>query len=200
MARKKPGPTAKRGRPRGIRIQGEHGCKTCQHPEVPRINFLLAAGGDKSALSAQFGVPRTSLAYHYDAHITDRYKRIIGASRLESFEALLTKAAEGEAESLDILQLLIRGHMQGWALALEVGATKDMALHSVRILAASELRSKIMRELTGTPTIQVNNFLTQDAAQLVQILEHHPEAADAVLRWHMQRTNTRVIEHASAAD
>jgi hypothetical protein len=62
------------------------------------------------------------------------------------------------------------------------------------------LRSKIMRELTGTPTIQVNNFLTQDAAQLVQILEHHPEAADAVLRWHMQRTNTRVIEHASAAD
>jgi hypothetical protein len=170
---------------------------------VPRINFLLAAGGDKSAIAAQFGVPRSSLAYHYDAHITSRYKRIIGASRLESFEALLTKAAEGDAESLDILELLIRGHTQGWAMALETGATKDMALHSVRILAATELRSKITRELTGTPTIQVNTFLTHDAAQLVQVLERYPEAAQAVVEWHQRRTNTRVIEHiehASAAD
>jgi hypothetical protein len=101
------------------------------------------------------------------------------------------------------LELLIRGHTQGWAMALETGATKDMALHSVRILAATELRSKITRELTGTPTIQVNTLLTHDAAQLVQILENHPEAAEAVLRWHQQHTSTRVIEHvehAGAAD
>jgi diketogulonate reductase-like aldo/keto reductase len=81
-----------------------------------------------------------------------------------------------------------------------------MSLHTGRILQATELRAKITRELTGTPTIQLNTFLTRDAAQLVQILENHPEAAEAVIRWHMQRTNTRVIEHsehpghASAAD
>jgi hypothetical protein len=127
---------------------------------------------------------------------------MIGASRLESFEELLTTAAEGDAESLDILNLLIRGHMQAWALGLDSGDTKGMSLHTVRILQATELRAKITRELTGTPTIQMNTFLTHDAAQLVQVLEHYPEAAEAVLKWHTQRTNTRVreIEHAAAAD
>jgi hypothetical protein len=197
MARRKPGPKAKSGRPRGIRIQGEHGCRTCQHPERPRIDYLLAAGGDRTAIAAQFGL--VSLAYHFHHHITDRYKRMIGASRLESFEALLTKAAEGDAESLDILELVIRGHMQGWALGLESNDAKTMSLHTGRILQATELRAKITRELTGTPTLQINNFMTHDAAQLVQILENHPEAAEAVLRWHQQRTNTRVIEHVEHA-
>jgi hypothetical protein len=201
--RQKPGPKARAGRPRGLRVQGEHGCRTCQHPECARINFLLASGGDRSAVARQFDLPYTSVLHHHTKHVSARYKRIIGANRLDSFEALLTKAAEGDAESLDILALLVRGHVQGWALALESNSTKDMALHSGRILAATELRAKITRELTGTPTIQLNTFLTHDAAQLVQILEHHPEAADAVLRWHQQRTNTRVIEHtehAAAAD
>jgi hypothetical protein len=191
----KPGPKGKRGRPRGIRIQGEHGCRTCQHPEVPRINFLCASGGDKSAIASQFGLPYSSVLYHHSRHITARYKKIIGASRVESFEALLTKAAEGDAESLDILQLVIRGHTRGWALGLESNDAKAMSLHAAKILQATELRAKITRELIGTPTVQINQYLTNDAAQLVQVLENHPEAADAVLRWHQQRTNTRVIEH-----
>jgi hypothetical protein len=197
--RAKPGPKARAGRPRGLRVQGMFGCKTCQHPERARIDYLCASNGDKSAIAAQFGLSYSSVMHHHRVHVSERYKKIIGATRLDSFEALLTRAAEGDAESLDILNLLIRGHMQGWAVALESNSTKDMALHSVRILAATELRSKINRELVGTPTIQVNTFLTHDAAQLVQILEHHPEAADAVLRWHQQRTNTRVIEHAEHA-
>jgi hypothetical protein len=120
----KPGPKGKRGRPRGIRIQGEYGCKVCQHPEVPRINFLLASGGIRTAIAAQFGLSIGSITHHHQHHITARYKRIIGASRIESFEDLLTKAAEGDAESLDILQLVIRGHMQGWALSLETNAPR----------------------------------------------------------------------------
>jgi hypothetical protein len=97
------------------------------------------------------------------------------------------------------LELLIRGHTQAWALGLESNDAKTMSLHTGRILQATELRAKITHELTGTPTIQVNTFLTHDAAQLVQVLEHYPEAAEAVLRWHSQRTNTRVIEHVEHA-
>jgi hypothetical protein len=197
--REKPGPPGKRGRPRGIRIQGEFGCKVCQHPEAPRINFLLASGGIRTAIAAQFGVTIGSVTHHYNSHITARYKRIVGATRIESFEVLLTKAAEGDGESLDILQLLIRGHMQGWALSLETNDAKMMALHAGKILQASELRAKITRELTGTPTIQVNTFLTHDAAQLVDVLESFPDAAQAVLDWHRRRTNTRVIEHTEHA-
>jgi hypothetical protein len=203
MAKRKPGPNAKRGRPRGIRIQGEYGCKVCQHLELPRINFLLASGGVRTAIAAQFGLSIGSITHHHQSHITARYKRIIGASRLDSFEELLTKAAAGDAESLDILQLIIRGHMQGWALGLESNDAHTMSLHTGRILQATELRAKITRELTGTPTIQLNTFLTHDAAMLVQVLEKHPEAAQAVIDWHQQRTNTRVIEHsehASASD
>jgi hypothetical protein len=195
----KPGPKGKRGRPRGIHIQGEYGCKTCQHPELSRINFLLASGGVRRAIAAQFGLTITSITHHHRTHITARYKRIIGASRIECFEELLNKAAEGDTETLDILALLVRGHAQGWALGLETNDAKTMSLHSARILQASELRAKITRELTGTPTIQLNTFLTHDAAMLVQVLEKHPEAAQAVIDWHQQRTNTRVIEHTEHA-
>jgi hypothetical protein len=197
MRRKKPGPDARSGRPRGLRVQGEHGCKTCAHPERPRIDFLLASGGDKGAIAAQFGL--SSVAYHYAAHITDRYKRIIGASRLESFEDLLTKAAEGDGETLDILALLVRGHTQGWALGLESNDAKTMSLHTGRILEATQLRARITRELTGTPTIQVNTFLTHDAAELVRVLERFPDAAQAVVEWHQRRSNTRVIEYTEHA-
>jgi hypothetical protein len=201
--RGKRGPKAKSGRPHGLRVQGEHGCKTCQHPECARINFLCASGGDKKAIAAQFGLSYRSVQHHDRAHISSRYKRIIGASRLESFEALLTKAAEGGAETLDVLDLLVRGHSQMWSLALDSGSAPAMVQHANKILAATELRAKVTRELVPGPTVQVNNYLLHDAAQLVQILENHPEAADAVLRWHQQRTNTRVIEHtehAAAAD
>jgi hypothetical protein len=198
MARKKPGPAPKprpRGRQRGIRIQGEYGCKTCQHPECARINFLVASGGDKTAIATQFGVSRRSLVLHYASHVTARFKRIIGASRMESFEALLTKAAEGETETLDILNLLVRGHSQAWALALETGSNQAMVQHAGKILQASELRSKITRELVPGPTFQVN-YLLHDAAQIVEVLHQHPEAADELLRWYQRRTDTKVIEHA----
>jgi hypothetical protein len=191
--------TGKVGRPPGHRVQGEHACQTCLHPDLARINFLLASGADKTGIAGQFAVKRSSLVHHFNAHISERYKRIIGASRLESFEALLTKAAEGDAESLDILQLLIKGHTQGWALALDAGSAKDMSLHCVRILQATELRAKITRELVPGPTVQVNNYLLHDAAQLVQILERHPEAAEDVIRWHQQRTHPRIIEHSEHA-
>jgi hypothetical protein len=161
----------------------------------------LAQGASPSATSAQFGVSLKSIIHHYRSHVTERYKRMLGASRLESFEALLTKAAEGDAESLDILNLLIRGHMQAWALGLDSNDTRAMTQHTARILQATELRAKITRELVGTPTIQLNTFLTHDAAQLVAVLENYPEAAEAVLQWHTKRTNTTVreIEHVPAA-
>jgi hypothetical protein len=199
--RQKPGPKGKRGRPRGIRIQGEFGCKVCQHAEAARINFLLASGGNRTAIAAQFGVTIASVTHHYHRHITARYKRIVGATRIESFEALLARAAEGDSETLDILALLVRGHTAGWALGLETNDAKTMALHAARILQASELKSKITRELTGPTTIQIHSVLTADAAQLVAVLESFPEAAQAVIEWHRRRTTTtRVIEHSEHAE
>jgi hypothetical protein len=185
-----------RGRPKGFRVLGEQGCRVCQHPEFARINFLCASGGEKSAIAAQFGLPYESVRRHHQLHISSRYKKMIGASRLESFEALVSKAVEGGAETLDLLDLLVRGHSTMWSVALDSGSGAAMVQHANKILAATELRAKVTRELVPGPTVQVNNYLLRDAAQLIQILEHHPEAADAVLRWHQQRSTTRVIEYA----
>jgi hypothetical protein len=183
----------------GHREQGAYACKACSHAEIARVDFLLASGAHVSALAAQFGIPQDSLYRHYKKHVSERYKRIVGSSHLEGFEALIGKATEGCAETLDILDLLIRGHSQQWAIAMESGSGQTMAMHANKVLQATELRSKITRELVPSANLTVNNYLLHDAAQIVSVLQDHPEAADAVLQWHERRTNTRVIEHAGAA-
>ena len=158
---------AKPGRKIGYREQGAHQCRTCAHPEVARIDFLCASGAQLNAVAAQFAISQTSVYHHFKKHISERYKRIVGASRLDTFEQLVTKAVEGGAETLDILDLVIRGHTQLWSVALDSGSGAAMVQHANKILAATELRAKITRELVPGPTLQVNNYLLHDAAQIV---------------------------------
>src|SRR5215469_6292554 len=188
-----------RGRRPGLRVQGIFHCQTCHHPDLARIDFLCASGAAITPTAAQFGLSARSLGLHFQNHVTDRYKKIIGASRLETFEKLMEKAAEGGADTMDILDLLIRGHSQMWSVALTTGATDQMVKHANKVLAATELRSKITKELVPGPSLQVNNYLMHDAAQIVNVLHEHPEAAEAILQWHRRRTDERAIEHAAAA-
>jgi hypothetical protein len=190
----------KPGRRIGHREQGAHQCRACAHPELARLDFLCASGAHQTAVAAQFGLTKSCVHLHFRRHVSDRYKRIVGANRLETFEQLLTKAADGGAETLDILDLLVRGHSQMWSVALDSGSATRMVQHANKILAATELRAKITRELVPGPTLQVNNYLLHDAAQIVNVLHEHPDAAEALLQWHQKRSNTRAIEHAVAAD
>jgi hypothetical protein len=186
-------------RRKGHRETGEHACQTCAHPECARIDFLSASGAQLKPLAEQFGISWSSLHHHYKNHVSERYKRIIGASRLESFEALMARCTEGDAETLDILALLIRGHSQQWAVALDSGSSQAMVQHANKILAATELRSKVTRELVPAQSLTVNNYLLRDAAQLVDMLQNHPAAAEEVLKWHERHNSGRVIEHAANA-
>jgi hypothetical protein len=173
----------------------------CRHPQCARIDFLLASGGSGKAIAQQFGLSQPSVWRHYRTHVSDRYKKIIGATRLETFEALMTRATEDDAETLDILNLLIRGHSQQWAIAMESGAAWDMIQHSSKIITALELRSKITRELVPAQSLTVNNYLMRDAAQIVDILRDHPDAITQLLKWHEWRAGMpKAIEHAKAAD
>jgi hypothetical protein len=76
----------KPGRRVGHREQGEHQCRTCAHPEVARIDFLCASGAQLNAVAAQFGISKTSVYAHFKKHVSERYKRIVGAGRRETFE------------------------------------------------------------------------------------------------------------------
>jgi hypothetical protein len=60
-------------------------CHICQHPERSRIG---ASGSAQRAVAAQFGLPKTSLNHHFKLHVSERYKAMVGASHIDSFETL----------------------------------------------------------------------------------------------------------------
>ena len=64
----------KPGRRVGHRELGEHQCKACAHPELARIDFLCASGGQGqlTAVAAQFGLTKHCVYYHFRRHVSDR--------------------------------------------------------------------------------------------------------------------------------
>ena len=87
-------------------------CHICQHPERARIDYLIASGTAQHAVAKQFGFPTTSLNRHFKTHVSERYKAMVGASHIDSFETLLASTTTANAESVDTLNLLVRGHSQ----------------------------------------------------------------------------------------
>ena len=205
QARKRPHTRTSSTRPRGGKRagagrwgSGQLRCQTCQHPERSRIDYLLASGTSQHAIAKQFGLVQQNVGLHYRKHVSDRYKAMVKASHNETFEKLLENAAEANSESVDTLNLLIRGHSQMWGLALEAGDHKLMTAHSSRILQALEIRSKITLELAPSGGVTVNNFLMRDAAELVNTLRGNDEAVARIEEWYRWRTQGRLIEAEAA--
>ena len=151
-------------------------CKTCGHPERGRIDYLLASGASIRATAEQFGIVFQNLSLHFKNHVTDRFKAMCAAQHLASFEEALKNATEANAETLDLINLLLKGHFQRWGANLEVGADERMNSHSSRIAHLIELRSRITLELQEPRNLVINNYLTRDAAQLVETLKGNPDA------------------------
>jgi hypothetical protein len=174
-------------------------CSVCQHPERARLDYVLASGASIQATAKQFGIPVENLRRHFSKHVSDRYKKMCSAAHLDSFEKLLEGATEANAETLDVLNLLVRGHTQRWAVCLEAGSDRQMSVHAAKVLQAIELRSRITLELQPEArNLTVNNFLMKDAAELVNTLRDHPQAVAQIEDWY--RNRTRTIEHVEAAD
>jgi len=176
-------------------------CSVCQHPERSRIDYLAASGASLRGLAAEFGLALASLSRHFDKHVTERFKRMCAAQHLTSFAEMLQNTTEANAETVDVLNLLIRGHAQRWAICLESGTDKTMAFHSGKILAAIELRSKITLELQPEArNLTINNYLVKDAAELVNTLRDNPAAVAKIEQWYQERMDRKLIEHVEAAD
>jgi hypothetical protein len=204
MAQTKRRPEAPKGtRPLGGRRNGSGRwgqgfilCTICQHPERGRIDYLAASGASLRSLETQFGLGHSSLQRHFERHVTERFKKLCQAQHLTSFEEMLAGATEANAETVDILNLLIRGHAQRWAICLEAGSDKAMNVHSGKILSAIELRSKITLELQPEArNLTINNYLVRDAAELVDTLRDNAEAVAKIEAWYRDRM---LIEHEAA--
>jgi hypothetical protein len=182
-------------------------CRVCQHPERSKIDYLLAGGATLRPVGQQFGLPIQNLSNHFRLHVSARYKAMVGATHLASFEAMLRDATEANAETVDLINLLIKGHMSRWAVQLEAGADDLMGKHSGRVAQLLELRSRITLELQPeTRNLVVNNYLIRDAASLVDVLKDNPTAIAQVEAWYSARMDRKLIEHdevkgrAAAAD
>ena len=163
-------------------------CSVCTHPDHARIDYLLASGASGRAVAAQFGLVQQTVSRHFAKHVSDRFKKMCSAAHLDGFEKLLTEATETNAETLDILNLLVRGHAQRWGVCLDAGDDKKMASHGAKILQAIELRSRITLELQPEArNLTVNNFLMKDAAELTNMLRAHPAAVAELDHWYTRR-------------
>jgi hypothetical protein len=216
MAQVKDRPQAPTGtRKRGGRRagQGRWGsgplqCTVCQHPARGRIDFAVAAGASMVAVGQTYGFAKQRISHHYKWHVGENYKKMVAAQHAVSFEELLKDVTECNAETIDALNLLIRGHMSRWAVCLETdGADHLMSLHAGKAMAALELRSKITLELQPeTRNLTVNNYLVKDAASLVDVLRDNPAAVRQMEEWYSARMDRKLIEHdevkgrAAAAD
>jgi hypothetical protein len=129
-------------------------------------------------------------------HVSERFKKMAAASHLSSFEEMLRDATEANAETVDTINLLIRGHLTRWGANLEVGADERMNAHSTRVAHLLELRARISLELQEPRNLVVNNYLVRDAAQLVATLRDHPDAVRKIEEWYETRHDAKLIEHA----
>jgi hypothetical protein len=172
-------------------------CHTCNHEERARIDYLLATGSSSRTIAAQYGLNQGNVNLHFRKHVSERFKRMCEAAHLESFEDLLKQATEANGETLDLLNLIVRGHSQRWAIALERGEDNKMALHANRVLTAIELRSRITLELQPEArNVTVNNYLMRDAASLVSVLRDHPAAVADIEGWYQRRLDKlKMIDH-----
>jgi hypothetical protein len=153
------------------------------------------------SIGEQFGLAKQRLSAHFKKHVSDRFKQMCAAQHLASFEDMLRNATEANIEAVDLCNLLIKGHMQRWAANLESGGDVMMAKHAAKVLETLELRSRITLELQPEArNLTVNNYLVRDAASLVAVLKDNPAAVAKIEEWYRDRTNSRWIEHASAAD
>jgi hypothetical protein len=146
------------------------------------------------SIAETYGLVQQAVSRHYNAHVTARFKAMCQAMHNQTFERLLKDATEANSESVDVLNLLIRGHTSQWALALEAGDYRMMAGHSAKILQAIEVRSRITLELAPPGGITVNNFLMRDAAELVATLQGNEEAVASIENWYRYRTQGKLIE------
>jgi hypothetical protein len=169
-------------------------CTTCKHPERGRIDFLLAGGAGLNAVASQFGIPKESLSGHFQKHVSDRYKKMVAAQHAPTFDELLTGAVSANAQTIDTLNMIVAGHSSRWAICLEAGDDRNLATHSQRILQAIEMRARITLELQPEArNLTVNNFLMKDAAELSNLLRHHPAAVAQLEEWYAQRM--KLVEH-----
>jgi hypothetical protein len=165
---------------------------TCRHPEIARINYLLASGGASlRPLAAKFGLSVNSLHHHRHKHISPEYTAAVRIGPLQSEEQLRDLCAQNGVSVVENLRALNAGVVSRWLAALEAGSDDVFISLTGQIRKNLELLAKLTKELVPAATTVVTNNTSiqlfeapawcEAIAALGLALRPFPEARAAVI-------------------
>src|SRR6516225_2060274 len=134
------------GHPRGRRnLSASNGCKVCKSPDVELVNFALARGIGPHAVAARYGLPVHSVVRHWSRpdHVSPTYRQLVASGPYAKIDDLLTQVATADLKTLDVLDVMLAGHFNRWALAHNEGAERPSVVHGNQTLKLLRLRSEI---------------------------------------------------------
>lgn len=147
-------------------------CRVCGHPEVHAINAALVAGTSAREVAERYGLSKSGVARHEDAHLPATLVKAQAAAEVAAADDLL-----GQVQALDREALLL----------LQEAKQKGLILPALAAIRESrqniELKGKLAGELQDGNTINVfvNVQWLTTRAVILQALLPFPEAAAAVV-------------------
>ena len=170
-------------------ITGRRGpCKVCAHPDMSRIELLLASGAGQNATARKFSLSKHSVARHWNGHVSPERKAalIAGPAALQSLSAKLGE----EAESVLELHKAVRAPLwSAYAAATEAGDTVTMDRLSGRLTESINATQRLTQGLAGSPLVQNNvqiNLLANPdferfRSNMLRVVSRFPDAARAII-------------------
>jgi hypothetical protein len=149
-------------------------CTICAHENRHTIDHALVGGEEAlRTISDRFGVSKSALIRHKDAHLPAALIKARKAEEVVRADELLSQVRDLQGRTLSILT------------ASEEAGELRTALGAIREARGNlELLAKLLGELDDRP--QVNLLVSPEwlelRAVIVGALEPHPEARGAVLR------------------
>jgi hypothetical protein len=169
----------KRGRQSGF-------CKTCNHPERGRIDWLIACGGTRRAIADKFGLPRDGLLRHAKNHISPEYIKTVKIGPFGSEAALRKLVSENSVSVVENLTSIYGALASRFLANLEAGADAMTVQLAKSMHDNLALRARISKELQTAPSMVVNVLnqpvILELQSRLLEVLTAHPAARAAVLR------------------
>src|ERR1700730_8172875 len=132
-------------------------CKTCNHSERTRIDYLIACGGPLKPLAPRFGLQPGSVYNHARRHISSEYRAAVRLGPFESEERLRQLCGEAGTSIVETLGAVKAGVAARWLVAFEAGADDTFVSLTGQIRKNLELMAKLTQEFVPGPSSVVTN-------------------------------------------
>jgi hypothetical protein len=142
-------------------------CKTCQHPEINKINEMLISGVSSYKVAEQFNLMDRGVRLHREKHLP---KTLVRAKKLQE-----------QSAADELLERVEKIHNKAWSIMQEAERNRKYssavgALREAR--QCLELTGRLLGELKSGHTINIhyNPQWVQLRGTIFAVLEEYPEA------------------------